>query len=105
MKIIEGNGKEPLLDGSTIGNGSVSKTVTPNIHVDLNNEIILFDYPGFLDTGDHKQEIINAFSIDYLLSSSVTDTKFKYYLFFQQIMIEIKISLNHIINSIKLSLI
>ena len=77
LKIIKGKGKEPLLDGTGIGHGAISKTQIPNINVDLNNELIIYDCPGFLDTEGYKQEIINAFLIDYLFSSSVTDNKFK----------------------------
>ena len=65
---------EPLSDGNqefTIGNTTESETYIPNVWVDSSNKIIYVDCPGFLDT-ETDRRLINAFSIDKVLSNAET---------------------------------
>lgn len=51
-------------------NDGNSKTKIPNLYKYLSSNIILCDCPGFFDTEGSKQDISNAFAIDYLLSKA-----------------------------------
>lgn len=76
-EIIQGKGKSILLQGEGIFSGKKSGTTIPSLSHDTNNNVIYCDCPGFKDTKGIRQEIINAFAIDYLLSYNEKDNKVK----------------------------
>lgn len=77
IQVVLGKGKKALLKGEGIGFGGKSFTKMPNIQVDLNNELIFCDCPGFKDTEGLEQEIINSFAIDYLFSTEGSNNQIK----------------------------
>ncbi|KAK8847172.1 hypothetical protein M9Y10_019755 [Tritrichomonas musculus] len=68
--IKEGLGKKIVLTGQGIQSGSRSVTRESNLSCNDELEVVYCDCPGWEDTENHIQEIINSFIIDSLLSNS-----------------------------------
>lgn len=65
-----------ILTGPGIGSGFTSVTKEPSVFIDYSSNIMYIDCPGFEDTEQYMQEIINSFVIDYLFEMSIY-SKFK----------------------------
>lgn len=69
LEIVQGAGKQMILEGEGVGEGLQSYTQQPTLLVDNNHSFILCDCPGFEDTSGIEKEIINSFIIDNLFHS------------------------------------
>lgn len=77
LTIQENDRKQRILVGKGICTGCKVGTKVPVIYPDHENKLLYCDSPGFEDLRGNEDEIINAFTCDYLLKSDEYDIKVK----------------------------